>query len=119
MICSNILLILRAGEAVVRLNKGGLTACAIYTLYFVVFFGWALFADLKPSAGLASIAIFPAGLFWAALGALLRLNDFPFPIDTWLNSIPAYHIESFLIVYFIGWAASARTAASKMQRDAR
>ena len=102
-----------------RLNRGGLIACAIYTLYFAIFFGWSLFAGLKPSVFLASIAIFPAGLFWAGVGALLGLNDFPFPIDSWLNSIPAYYVESLVIVYFIGWAASARTAMSKMQRDAR
>jgi len=92
---------------VVRLNKGGLIACAIYTLHFAIFFGWALFADLKPSVGLASVAIFPAGLFWGGLSALLGLNDFPFPIDSWWNSIPAYYIESLLISYCVGWAFSA------------
>ena len=42
-----------------RLNRGGLIACAIYTLHFVLFFGWALFAGLKTSVVLASIAVFP------------------------------------------------------------
>ena len=35
-----------------------------YTLHFAIFYGWALFAGLKPSVVLASIAIFPAVLFW-------------------------------------------------------
>ncbi|HEU0146063.1 MAG TPA: hypothetical protein VFR21_04205 [Bradyrhizobium sp.] len=105
-----------------RFNKGGLIACAAYALHFALFFGWALFAlfaDLKASAVLAAIAVFPAGLFWAGIAMLFRLNDFPFPIDSWMNSIPVYFVESLIILYFIGWSASARTAASKLQRDAR
>lgn len=102
-----------------RLNKGGLITCAFYTLYFAVFFGWALFAGLKESVVLATIAVFPAGTFWAGMAFLLRTNDFPFPIDSWWNSVPVYYVESLVILYFLGWSASARTAASKMRRDAR
>jgi hypothetical protein len=69
----------------VRLNKGGLIACAFYTLYFATFFGWALFAGLKERVVLATIAVLPVGLFWAGVGFLLRTNAFPFPIDSWWN----------------------------------
>ncbi|MGJ4946425.1 hypothetical protein ACQR1W_38120 [Bradyrhizobium sp. HKCCYLS1011] len=98
-----------------RPNRGGLIACAIYTLHFAIFFGWAFFSDLKASVFFASIAVFPAGFFWAGLGMLLGSNVFPFPIDSWLNSIPAYYVESLIISYIIGWAASARTSAAKIQ----
>ncbi|WP_315704568.1 MULTISPECIES: hypothetical protein [unclassified Bradyrhizobium] len=91
----------------VRSNKGGLIACAIYTLHFAVFFGWAFFSGLKASVFLATIAVFPAALFWAGLGMLLGSGDFPFSIDSWLNSIPAYYLESCVISYFVGWTCSA------------
>lgn len=102
-----------------RLNKGGLIAYAVYSVHFGVFFGWALLADLKSSALLAAVAVFPAGLVLAGLGLLLGSHEFPFSVDSWLNSIVAYYIESSIISYFVGWAASARSSMSGGRRERR
>jgi len=96
----------------VRLNKGGLIMCAMYSVHFAVFFGWALLADLKSSDLLAAVAVFPAGLLLAGLGLLLGTHGFPFSVDSWLNSILAYYVESLIISYFVGWAASTRSSTN-------
>ena len=102
-----------------RLNKGGLIACALYTVHFCIFFGWALSSRPAESGFLSAIAVAPAGFLLAGLTALFSGSEMPFSIDSWLNSIPAYYVESLVIVYFVGLAASARTAVSKLRRDMR
>jgi hypothetical protein len=98
----------------VRLNKGGLIACALYTVHFCIFFGWALFAGIRGSGLLSGIAVFPAGLLLSGLTALFGGSEFPFSIDSWLNTTPAYYIESLAIFYLAGWAVSALTMTSVM-----
>jgi hypothetical protein len=105
------------GRTTVVLNKGGLIACAVYSAHFAVFFGWAMSADLETSAFLAAVAVFPAGLLLAGLGLLLGTHDFPFSVDSWLNSMLAYYIGSLIIVYLIGWSASSRSSMSARRRE--
>jgi hypothetical protein len=89
---------------VVRVNKGGLIACAIYSLHFATFFGWALFAGVKTSVFLVVIAIFPAALLFSVLEVLLGLT---MPVDSWMNNNLVYYIVSLLISYCAGWMVSA------------
>jgi hypothetical protein len=103
------LAVLNARGTVVRLNKGGLILSAFYTVYFCIFFGWAWFADFKSSAFLSGISVIPAELFLAELGKLLGFPEYPFSIDSRLNTMPAYYIESVIISYLAGWAISALT----------
>lgn len=99
-----------------RLNRGGLVACAVYTLWFAGFFASSFATDVKTGALLTSVSIFPAALFWSVLSAAIGSGDFPFPVDSWLNSIPAYYLESLVLIYLVGWAASTRTAATRQLR---
>lgn len=101
-----------------RLNKGGLIACALYTAHFCIFFGWALSARTAESGFLSAIAVAPAEFFLASLTALLGGSEMPFSIDSWLNSIPAYYVESLAMFYLIGWAMSALTRTSIVPDDA-
>ena len=100
-----------------RLNKGGLIACALYTVHFCIFFGWALFAGIHGSGFLAGIAVFPAGFLLSGLTALFGGSEFPFSIDSWLNTTPAYYTESLAIFYLAGWAVSALTMTAVIPDD--
>jgi hypothetical protein len=96
----------------VRLNRGGLIACAIYTLHFAIFFGWALFAGLKASVFLIVIAIFPAALLFSLLEVLLGVE---MSVDSWMNSNFIYYLVSLLVSYCVGWMSSAIVSRSAVQ----
>ena len=100
-----------------RLNKGGLIACALYTVHFCIFFGWAFFAGIRGSGFLIGVAVFPAGFLLSGLTALFGGSELPFSIDSWLNTTPAYYIESLAIFYVAGGAVSALTMTSVMPDD--
>ncbi|WP_315739087.1 MULTISPECIES: hypothetical protein [unclassified Bradyrhizobium] len=100
-----------------RLNRGGLIACAVYTLCAAGLVGSASVTDVKTSVMLSSLAVFPAGIFWSVWAAVSGSGRFPFSVDSWLNSLLAYYLESLLLIYLIGWAASARTAAGARLRN--
>jgi hypothetical protein len=74
----------------VRLNKGGLIACALYTVHFCIFFGWALLADFRGAGVLSGTAVFPTGFLLSGLTALFGGSEFLFSIDSRLSLIPAY-----------------------------
>jgi hypothetical protein len=111
-VCSNIVRVLNARGGVVRLNKGGLIACAFYTLHFAIFFGWSLFASLKASVLLIVIAIFPAALFFSVLEVLLGVE---ISVDSWTNNNFIYYLVSLLISYCVGWISGAIVLRSAVQ----
>jgi hypothetical protein len=85
-------------------------------VHFCIFFGWAFFAGIRGSGFLIGVAVFPAFLL-SGLTALFGGSELPFSIDSWLNTTPAYYIESLAIFYVAGWAVSALTMTSVMPDD--
>ncbi len=100
-----------------RLSGGALVACAVYTLFAASgLIGSALVPDVKTSVLLSSLAVFPAGPFWSVWALVSGSGNFPFSVESWLNSLPIYYLESLLLIYLVGWAASARTMAGASPR---
>ena len=114
-ICSKVLSFERE-EREVRLNKGGLIACPLYTVHFCAFYGWALSSRPAESAFLSAIAV-PAVFLLAGLSALFGGSEMPFSINSWLNSIPAYYVESLVIFYLVDWGMSALARTSVVPDD--
>ncbi len=96
-----------------KLNKGGLKCCAVYTGFFVIMFGLAYFSDSKGSSIPAGISVFPFGLVVGGLMYCLGLEDIP--PESWLNSIYFFYLVSLVIMYFVGWTIS-RIARAKAAR---
>lgn len=85
-------------EASVRLNKGGLILCGVYTVIFIVMAAEAYFADdPKGVAFFGQLAVFPAlaSLSWLGLIELI-------PVDSRLNSVFFLFPLSLAITYLIG-----------------
>jgi hypothetical protein len=78
--------------------------------------GSAFVTNVKTSVLLSSLAVFPAGLFWSVWTMISLSESFPFSVESWLNSLPVYYLESLLLIYLVGWAASARTMAGVRRR---
>jgi len=106
----------------VRLNRGGLIACGLYTLHFAVFGTLAYFVGLKPSVLLAELAVLPAGIVLGGVWPSLGLHDPPFAVDSWMNSYLLYYPVSLVVSYLFGWAIHGlwclliRTFGKKLDR---
>ena len=90
-----------------RLNRGGLIAVAIYSVYFAAMIALLLTTDdPKGKWFVVQLAILPAGLFVGLTGLIVLMMKYV-PVDSWLNSAYTFMALSFVIMYLIGWSLSA------------
>ena len=89
-----------------KLDKGGLIACGIYTAYFILLTGLQFLAEAKGGAVLAAFSTFPAMILLFALPSYFGLPLF-FDVDSLLNSMWFYYSLSLLTMYLFGWAFRA------------
>jgi len=104
----------------VKLNKGGLICCGMYTACFLVLIGFGYFvpfADPKTGGLYIALAMMPAALFLSVLGVCLGFRDFPSP-DSWMNSVAFFYAVSLIMSYLFGWTLSAigRRLAPRLDR---
>ena len=86
-----------------KLNKGALKLCAIYTIYCFALIGLGIYGgNFKGQLFLNSLAYLPAALPFSLLG----LHRFV-RVDSWINSVFFFYPASLVIVYWFGVAISA------------
>jgi hypothetical protein len=86
-----------------KLNKGALKLCAIYTVYCFVLLGLgSLSSDFRGRLFLNGLAYLPVELpiCWLGLDRMVR-------VDSWINSVFFLFPTSLVIVYWFGAAISA------------
>jgi len=86
-----------------KLNKGALKLCAVYTIYCFGLIGLGYFGnDFKGQLFLNSLAYLPALLPFSWLGLQQVVRP-----DSWINSVFFFYPASLVIVYSFGAAISA------------
>lgn len=86
-----------------KLHKGALKLCAVYTIYCFVLIGLGIYSgDFKGQLLLNGLAYLPAALPFSLLG-LHRVVG----VDSWINSVFFFYPASLVIVYWFGVAISA------------
>ena len=86
-----------------KLNKGALKLCAVYTVYCFVLLGLgSLSSDFRGRLFLNGLAYLPAELpiCWLGLDRMVR-------VDSWINSVFFLFPTSLVNVYWSGAAISA------------
>jgi hypothetical protein len=93
--------VLQSQESIVKVNRGALKLCGVYTGFFVLFVGLGYVSDLEGQAFLHGLAVFPVLLLLANSG----LREFMEPY-LFMKSVWVFFPICLVILYFIGWAIS-------------
>lgn len=86
-----------------KLNKGALKLCAVYTVYCFALLGLGSYGgNFKSQLYLNGLAYLPALLpfLWLGLDETVRP-------ESWINNVFFFYPASFVIVYWFGAAISA------------
>jgi hypothetical protein len=84
-----------------KLNRGALKLCGVYTGFFILLVGLGYSSDVKGQAALHGLAVFPALLPLAYSGLIEFMRPYLFMRSVWF-----FFPFCLVIVYFIGWAFS-------------
>ena len=86
-----------------KLNRGALILCAVYTVYCFALLGLGSYiGDFKGQLYLNSLAYLPAMLPFSWLGLYQKISP-----HSWINSVFFFYSTSLVIVYWFGAAVSA------------
>jgi hypothetical protein len=92
----------RREKTVVKLNRGALKFCGVYTIFFILM-AWAGHSANNGNGDsfFSQLAIMPvfAPLTWSGLLEFI-------PPGSWMDSVFFFFPFCLVIVYFIGWAIS-------------
>ena len=91
-----------------KLNRGALKLCAVYTVYCFGLIGLGHFvSDFAGKLWLNGLAYLPALLPFTWLGLVQKVRP-----DSWINSVFFFYPASLVIVYWFGATISALQSAA-------